>query len=233
MNGHLRITLLVTLFLAACGGATTSAEPTGADPNHPGSADSSSKVDPRTDEELPVAPFCSAGANVDVDKAIFAALAPEPSAAYLSLRRNVGKIPDLTDELEVVAERGQLCGDATTVAACTNAYNAIRPKIGIVHLCFTRGDIAKCVESTADAVALLGHVHSIEEAAFIAQYAGYWASCTSLVTRGKALEDGSFRLVIAKGGDCGPLYRAVINVSRDGAVKELASTFVRDIDICP
>lgn len=232
----------LVLFLAACGGSAETAprestgEPTQAAPTDPSST--------TADEDLPLASFCSAGqvpSYEAIGKTIFDALAPDAPASYLALRRNKGGIPSpgLTEELELVAERGRRCDGAPDAASCAKAYDALRPRIrlGFQH-CFTRGGTAACVQSATDAMTLLGHVTSIEEAFFVAEYAGYGVTCSSsdVAARGKALADGSFELVLAKtkaGGPCGQVHRAVVVVGRDGSVVERKSELVDDSPSCP
>lgn len=233
--------LMLSVLLSACR-AGTEAPPSGT--QSPGSAASSEDADPRTDEALPSASFCGAGPDAAYDRVartIFDALQPDAATAYLALRQNVGGIPSpgLSEELRDVAERGQRCSDATDVEACVNAYEALRPdiRVGFQH-CYTRGDVAACVESVADAVALLGQVSSIDEAFFVAEYAGYSVSCSpsDVAARGKQLADGSYRLVLGKrraGGPCGQLHRAVVDVQPDGTVEELESTLVDENPSCP
>lgn len=238
--------LVGSMMLAACGASTTETTPETTPPGTESTppAESATAADPRTDEEVPAAPFCSAGPAVGYDvvaKAIFDALEPEEAAAYLALRQNVGTIPSpgLSEDLELVAERGQRCGDAANATACTTAYEALRPPVRLgYHHCYTRGDAAACVESGADALALLGHVSSIEEAFFVAEYAGYLLSCSTsyVAARGTKLADGSFQLVLGKqvaGGTCGQLHRAVVNVARDGTVRELESKLANATPACP
>ena len=157
------------------------------------------------------------------------------------MRSNKGGIPSpgLSEELALVAERGQLCAGATDAAQCKQSYEALRPGIRLgFHHCYTRGNDAACVGNAADAVALLGGVHSLEEAFFVAEYAGYSLSCSSyyVVARGTALADGSFQLVLGKkraGGPCGALHRVVVNVAQDGSVNELETALVDESPACP
>lgn len=236
----LRLTILATLTtaLGACSGATEAQAPAGGVPA------TSASSPPSTSESLPLAPFCSPGAVLDyvtVGRAIFEGLTPEPATQYLSLRENVGVIPSpgLTKELHVVAERGQLCAAAGDVAACKSAYEALVPPIRLgFHHCFTRGDVAACVEDAAGAIALLGDVSSLEEAFFVAEQAGYTVACdgTEATARGQARPDGSFELSVAKhvaGGPCGQIQRAVVDVSRDGIVHEREATLVDASPSCP
>lgn len=238
----LRLTILATLTttFVACSGATAT------EPEAPagGTPATSSTSPPSTSESLPLAPFCASGAVLDymtVGKSIFEALTPEPPAQYLSLRQNAGTIPSpgLTKELEIVAERGQLCAASADVAACKSAYEALDPPIRLgLHHCFTRGEVASCVEGAAGAIGLLGNVSSLEEAFFVAEHAGYTVACdgTEGTARGQARPDGSFELSVAKqiaGGPCGQIQRAVVDVSSDGTVHERQATLVNATPSCP
>ena len=236
--------LVLTVALPACGGVSNDVTGTPS-PSAKGPDDGpATSENPTSDQELEVAPFCAAPGSTGYDvvgKAIFAALTPDSPAAYLALRENVGGVPSpgLSKELRLVSERGQLCSGAGDVAKCRQAYDLISPAIRLgFHHCFTRGDTVACVESPKDAMALIGQVHSIEEAYFIAEYAGYGVSCasTSASAHGKKLTDGSFQLAVSKakaGGPCGQIHRAVINVARDGTVREVESELVDANPSCP
>jgi hypothetical protein len=237
----LRSTIIVTLTTAvvACSGATEAQAPTGGLP-----VTSSTSPPASANGSLPLAPFCTPGAVIDyvtVGRAIFEGLTPQPAADYLSLRENVGTIPSpgLTKELQVVAERGRLCAASGDVAACKSAYEAIDPPIRLgFHYCFTRGDVAACVEDATGAIALLGDVSSLEEAFFVAEHAGYTVACdgTEATARGQARPDGSFELSVAKhiaDGPCGQIQRALVHVSRDGTVLEREVTLVNASPSCP
>lgn len=198
---------------------------------------------PTSNEELELAPFCAMPGSIGYDiigKAIFAALTPASPTEYLALRENVGVIPSpgLSKELRLVSERGQLCSGAGDLAKCRQAYDQVSPSIRPgFHHCFTRGDTVGCVEGTKDAMALIGQVDSIEEAYFVAEYGGYGVSCDSRVPAyGKKLTDGSFQLALSKlmsGGPCGQIHRALINVARDGTIREVKNELVDESPSCP
>lgn len=184
-----------------------------------------------------MAGFCTSS-EVDVSKVRFAALSPTPNAGYIALRRNIGTVPSgLTDELETVAERGAICADATNASTCKLAYDALKPGVRVGYqVCFTRGDRAGCLETKAQAIAFLGSVKSIDEAFFVAEYEGYFGQCTyaEALSRGKQLADGSFRLAILHGDGCTDAFRAVIDVSPDGTIREIESKKVSiDFGGCP
>ena len=241
MRRHSLPFLILAAALAACGGSTTSdatTSPAGEKTEQPAANASATP----TDETLAPASFCTGGSvgYDSVGEAIFAALTPDSPVGYLALRQNVGGIPSpgLSKELRLVRERGQVCSGASDVAKCQKAYDAVSPEIrlGFQH-CFTRGDAVGCVESVSEAIALLGHVSSLEEAYFVAEYAGYGVSCgTTAPSQGKQLADGSFRLSVSKttaGGPCGKINRALVEVARDGSVRELSLEVVVENPSCP
>jgi hypothetical protein len=228
--------------LTACGGSTSNDATS--PPTNKGTEDGAiASENPTSEEQLEPAPFCAAPGSIGYDfigKAIFAALTPDSPTEYLALRENVGTVPSpgLSKELQLVSERGQLCSGAGDLAKCKQAYDQISPPIRLgFHHCFTRGNTVGCVESTKDAMALIGQVDSIEEAYFVAEYGGYGVSCaTSVPAQGKKLTDGSFQLALSKmtsGGPCGQLHRAVINVARDGAIREVKIELVDANPSCP
>ena len=231
---------VVFAFLVACGGteqATSGAPERVPSEASEGEASEASK----TLEELPLASFCEGGTGQSYDAvvmSIFDSLAPAPAATYLALRRNVGAVPSpgLSEEMELVTDRGQLCGDAPDVDQCKSAYDALRPPIrDDYQYCYTRGDTATCVENVADAIVLLGQVHTVNEAFFVAGWEGYSPSC-KLPSRGKALADGSFDLVVEQrrgGRPCGQIFRANINVTSDGTITERDATLLDDSPSCP
>lgn len=218
------LAIALTTFFLACGGQTSETSPSG---SPSGSSPAENGTETTKAEDIPKAPFCG-GARPGPAGIFFDALSPSPSAEYFSFRHNEGTIPGgLTEDLVVIAERGELCGGATDVAKCKAAYEKLNPDVSERgHYCFTRGDTVGCLERKTDAMAFLGEVHSIEEAFFVAEYDRYWAQCTYAETlaRGEKLADGSFRLVAQDGGGCDDVInRATITVAKDGTVTEIDS----------
>lgn len=228
MNASLRsVPALLAVLAVACGSAdnTGNAEPNSGKPSS-GAPETAAPESPTSDDDLPLAPFCAQGA-ADPAKTRFQALAPTERAEFMALRQNEGSIPGgLTEDLADVATRGTLCAGAADPAKCKGAYDALKPPVQPgYHTCFTRGDVVGCLDTKTKAMAFLGEVHGLEEAFFIAEYEGYYGQCSyaDVMSRGKALADGSFQLAIMKGGGCSDIFRAVINVKRDGTIREVES----------
>ncbi len=221
--------ILFLVAMGACGGkAVDDRSPTSpptdpADKNDPagknGSKDSTSAEPDRTP-----AAFCAPGSATAIDRAIFGALSPTPTADYLALRRLSGGFdePDGGRQLVTDVERGNRCRTASDPASCERRY-ALLDLNGLFfsYVFYTRGDEVGKIENAAQAMKLLGTIDSPEEAYFVAGFTGFSATCDGEARAAYRKTDDGIEIVTQTGGCNAPVQEVIVRVHDNGTVEEV------------
>jgi hypothetical protein len=170
---------------------------------------------------------------------VMAGLSPAEPVAYAQLREvwlhgGTGEPQDMIIELDA---EGELCGDATDVAACMDAFAALPVESEIAYsgfegdanrsVAYTRGDTAGALLSKEDIHAFLGEIDTAHDAWLLALADWHYVICDG---RNNAAEvDDGWILLTQSGGGCGEgddISNHVLHVSRAGEIEIVESELI-------